>query len=238
MKSLFALAVLAALGAGFIYSGLYNISADEPHWLITHKVIQTLRERSIGARAKDINVPALDDPKLIAQGAEHYAAMCNGCHLAPGMEDTEIRAGLYPRPPKLAAHAHGESHAGMDMQAMAARQFWIIKHGIKMTAMPAWGATHDDQSIWGLVAFLQKLPGMTPEEYAILTGIPGNESHVDGHQHHEEGSAASSAHPHGPDAATPQAAPSGHVDAPGTPPHGHGGDEQSEDIHEGDNHAD
>ena len=171
IKVLILLTVLgAAAGTGFVYSGIYNMAADAPHWPLTFKVIETLRERSIAAHARSVEVPRLDDSALISEGAEHYSAMCSGCHLAPGMEDSEIRAGLYPQPPNLSEHQHGESHADMDMQAMAARQFWIIKHGIKMTAMPAWGASHDDNAIWGLVAFLQKLPGMSPQDYAALTG--------------------------------------------------------------------
>ena len=49
------------------------------------------------------------------------------------------------------------------------RAFWIIKHGIKMSAMPAWGKTLDDAAIWDLVAFVRKLPEMTPETYAQLS---------------------------------------------------------------------
>jgi hypothetical protein len=30
-----------------------------------------------------------------------------------------------------------------DMEARA--DFWLIKHGIKMTGMPAWGASHGDE---------------------------------------------------------------------------------------------
>lgn len=187
LKILMTLALLAAIaGAGFIYSGTYNIAQDEPHWPLTFKLIEALRERSIDAHSSGIAVAKLDDPALIKEGGEHYAAMCSGCHLAPGMEDTEIRPGLYPQPPNLSEHEHGESHAGMDQTAMAARQFWIIKHGIKMTAMPAWGSTHDDPSIWGMVAFLQKLPGMSPEEYASLTGTETGHEPA-GHHHGSEG---------------------------------------------------
>lgn len=231
MKTIKVLVVLAFVsfvaGAGILYSGLYNMGADQAHWPVTLKLIETLRERSVSAHAKGIEVPKLDDAKLIAEGAEHYSAMCSGCHLAPGMEDTEIRVGLYPRPPKLAAHARGESHTGMDAQAMAARQFWIIKHGIKMTAMPAWGTGHDDDSIWGLVAFVQKLPGMTPEEYAALTGKAGGHLQSDAHSH---GAAEVDGHTgnlHGAEAAPSDSIPADHVDAPDTPPHSHGEDKKS-----------
>lgn len=184
MKAIKGLAALtvggAIISAGFIWSGAYSVAGDDPHWPVTHKLIETVRERSISARLDDIDVPDLNQAVLIAEGGEHYAAMCSGCHLAPGKGDTEIRAGLYPKPPNLAEHRHAHGHGAGTLSA--ARQFWIIKHGIKLTAMPAWGASHDDDAIWGLVAFLQKLPEMTAEEYAACTeGRDEHEQHGDGH---------------------------------------------------------
>src|SRR3546814_6392165 len=51
----------------------------------------------------------------------------------------------------------------------ASEQFWIIKHGIKMTAMPAWGKTHDDRLIWDMVAFIRQLPSLSPAQYQAMT---------------------------------------------------------------------
>lgn len=46
------------------------------------------------------------------------------------------------------------------------RAYLVIKHGIKMSGMPAWGAgAHDDQTLWSLVAFVNKLPSLTPAQY-------------------------------------------------------------------------
>jgi len=77
--------------------------------------------------------------------------------------------GLYPVPPNLTAGLDEHEHADDDKQSLARRQFWIIKHGIKASGMPAWGKTHDDQRIWAMVAFLQRLPELTEEQYQILT---------------------------------------------------------------------
>lgn len=45
-----------------------------------------------------------------------------------------------------------------------------------MTGMPARGASHDDATIWALVAFLQRLPTLTPEEYGgMVQGAPKDE---------------------------------------------------------------
>jgi mono/diheme cytochrome c family protein len=147
------LIVVAGVGA-FIYSGAYDIGADDPHTRPVFSLLQTLRDRSIAAHAKDLRVPDLADATLVLKGAGQYAAMCTQCHLAPGMKESEIRPGLYPRPPNLA-------RSRIDPKVA----FWVIKHGIKMSAMPAWGGSHDDATIWSMVAFLQKLPDLSPKQY-------------------------------------------------------------------------
>jgi mono/diheme cytochrome c family protein len=100
----------------------------------------------------------LADAKRISSGAGQYAEMCAGCHLAPGMKRTEISRGLYPRAPEL--------RRGNDLTP--AEEFWVVKHGIKMTGMPAWGVTHSDKLLWDVVAFLRKLPELTPKQYETL----------------------------------------------------------------------
>ena len=79
----------ALLAAGVVYSGTFNIAADDPHWGVTSRTIEAIRDRSISRQASELIVPdKLDDPSLIASGASEYAEMCTGCHLAPDMSDT------------------------------------------------------------------------------------------------------------------------------------------------------
>ena len=102
--------------------------------------------------------------------------MCVDCHLAPGARESELREGLYPQPRKLTERG----------DASPAETFWVIKHGIKMSATPAWGKTHDDRTIWGIVAFLQKLPELTLDQYQALVSTNVNaDQHR--HQHQEAG---------------------------------------------------
>ncbi len=181
------LAVLGVLlGLGVLYSGLYPMGADVPHNRLTYWALETLRERSIARAIRDIKVPPLDDPNLLLGGGADYNDMCAQCHLKPGKKDSEFTLGLYPQPPNLAmsadAHHHTEGDDGHgDAKASAARQFWIIKHGIKASGMAAFGKTHDDDRIWAMVAFLQKLPSLTPVQYQILTARP------EGEMEHEHG---------------------------------------------------
>ena len=154
-----ALLVLVGAAAVGIYAGLYNIAADVPHTQPVYWLFDTVRERSIAVRARNIIVPNdLDNANRLSRGAGQYAEMCSGCHLAPGMKRTEISRGLYPRAPELRRKT----------DLTPAEQFWVIKHGVKMTGMPAWGVTHGDELLWDVVAFVRKLPELTPEQYDTL----------------------------------------------------------------------
>jgi mono/diheme cytochrome c family protein len=153
-----ALLALLAVVAVAIYAGLYNIAADVPHTPAVYWLLETVRDRSVAARARDIVPNDLDNANRISKGAGQYAEMCSGCHLAPGMKRTEISRGLYPRAPELRRKTN----------LTPAEQFWVVKHGVKMTGMPAWGVTHDDDLLWDVIAFVRKLPELTPEQYETL----------------------------------------------------------------------
>jgi mono/diheme cytochrome c family protein len=157
---------IAGLAGAFIYTGLYNIGADAPHSRFVYASLDRLRERAIAHHSRGIVAPRdLNDPKRISAGAGLYGEMCSGCHLGPGLEKSEISQGLYPPAPEL-ARGTGRTPA---------QQFWIIKHGVKLSAMPAWGRTHNDELIWDLVAFINTLPKLTPAQYqAALESAPAD----------------------------------------------------------------
>jgi mono/diheme cytochrome c family protein len=80
--------------------------------------------------------------------------------------------GLNPGPPDL-KEAAGELQPSV--------LFWIVKNGIKMTGMPAFAPTHNDESIWKIVAFLQHLPKISEEEYGAMVKKMGK---MNKHNHH------------------------------------------------------
>ncbi|MDI3273588.1 cytochrome c [Pseudomonas sp. AL03] len=185
-------AVAAIVGAGVVYFGVINVGADDPHSEPVYALLSTARDRSIAVRSRDIEVPDLSDETLIRAGAGNYNSMCIGCHLAPGVAGTELSNSLYPAPPNL-------SKLGVDGNPAAA--FWIIKHGIKSTGMPAWGKSMADPYIWGMVAFLKQLPTLNAEQYTALAVSSGGHQHGGGeskmHNHegeHEGQKGAASAH--------------------------------------------
>jgi len=168
------LGVLILSGILFVYSGIYDVSATSQDSGLFRWALETTRERSIDRRGEDIVPPGgqeLEKPEVVQAGFDHYDEMCVTCHGAPGVEPGEARAGLSPKPPLLAKVA-GDIPSG--------ELFWVIKHGIKMTGMPAWGPTHSDDKIWAIVAFVRKLPGMSAAEYRAMRGssVAGKHGHT------------------------------------------------------------
>ena len=169
---LVAVGIAAPGGLAFIYSGIYPMGADVPHNRLTYWALETLRERSVARASENIIVPTdLDSPERLLNGGADYNDMCAGCHLKPGKTQSDFTLGLYPAPPDL-TQVH-DAHGG-DAKAQERRRFWIIKHGIKASGMPAWGPGHDDERIWNMVAFLKRLPELWPEQYQILTARGDN----------------------------------------------------------------
>ena len=166
--------VVLVAAAGVLAAGLYDVGADEPHWSMTERVLGLARLRAVKHGMRDVpDAPNLEDAALLRKGAATYADMCAPCHTAPGRQASLMSQGMYPRPPDLAR---------VSISPRAA--FWTIKHGLKMTGMPAWGASHDDTTIWAMVAFIRQLPRMSPQQYeAMLRSAPREEAMPGGHSH-------------------------------------------------------
>jgi hypothetical protein len=168
----------------FAWSGIYNIAATDPHWNLTLAFIGMLRDRSIEARSEDIRTPNLEDPEFENAAFSHYHGMCRLCHGAPGYEAEEFAKGLYPAPPSMIS-------GHIQPARSETETYWIVKHGIKMTGMPAFGPTHDDEELWGLTALVNKIPRTTAEEYrrqVETAGLNGekDQGHVHGHSENDK----------------------------------------------------
>jgi mono/diheme cytochrome c family protein len=139
-----------------ISTGAYNVAATTPHTPITHWLLHTTMQRSVSVRARNVATPPRLDSGTVKHGFAEYDAMCAECHGAPGVERGTLGKGMNPEPPDL-AKAAGEWN---DREL-----FWITKHGIKMAGMPAFGVTHSDAELWGIVAVLRRLQYMSAAEY-------------------------------------------------------------------------
>ena len=180
--------LLLVLIAGmlFMYSGAYDVAASDAHTGLVEWALETTKDRSIRARADDVPAPPAFDSALVVSGFDGFRDMCVECHGAPGVDPGINGQGLSPTPPELGDEA--EEFTDTEL-------FWITKHGIKFTGMPAFGPTHADEDLWAVVAFMRELAEMSPEEYARRTAEREAELEAQGS--------------------------SGHSHAPGTPEHAH-----------------
>ena len=175
MKKLSTLAltvVIIMLGViGFAYSGFYDVGASSSHSGVVDWLLSTTSHASIERRADAVEVPDLDDEGLVLAGVNDFNSMCIGCHGGPGTEPEAMGQGLNPPAPDLAVSA---------AEMTSAELFWVTKHGIRMTGMPAWGVTHDDDAIWPVVALLTRLPDLDEAGYqSLLASAEGLGHHAD-----------------------------------------------------------
>jgi cytochrome c553 len=146
-------------GVLFIALGLPSIAANTGHWPLTRQFLGIVMQHTVRMRTLGKEAPPLDDPALVLRGAGHYATGCAPCHGAPGRAPSLITQRMLPQPPPLVGGGREHSPAAL---------FWIIKHGLKYTAMPAWPTQQRDDEVWAMVAFVRRLPRLGPDEYRAL----------------------------------------------------------------------
>jgi mono/diheme cytochrome c family protein len=98
--------------------------------------------------------PAPTDLKAsIKEGETVYGTDCSMCHGMDGRTPTDTGRWMYPRASDLTSPT---------VQQYSDRElFWIIKNGIRLTGMPAFGKVEPDEHIWNLVTYVRTLPGNT-----------------------------------------------------------------------------
>lgn len=160
------LAIVSIAGAAliatpfiFIYGGVYNVAATSEHTAPVYWVVHTVMRQSVKMRSRNIDPPELSGAATVAQGVRLYRDHCVRCHGAPGVAPDPFALGLMPPPANLAEAARSWS---------AAELYWAVRHGIKMTAMPAWEYRLSEDEIWAIVAFVARLPVISPAEYAVM----------------------------------------------------------------------
>lgn len=154
------LLMLAAGGAAAVvvvlWLGLVQISASSGHWAITDWVLHAVMRQSVKFHAAGLDAPDLSDPALLRRGAGHFESGCAACHGSPAQPRGPVVMSMTPHPPDLATRI--DDWRPQDL-------FWVVKHGVKFTGMPAWPTQARDDEVWSMVAFLQALPGMDAEAY-------------------------------------------------------------------------
>ncbi len=151
--------VLAVGGFLLVASGIVPIKASSGHWGITAWFLDYAKSRSVATHSMGISPPPLDDRALIVRGAGHFETGCRPCHGSVSGEQPRVPAAMTPDPPYLP-----DRMERWDPEEL----FYIVKHGIKFTGMPAWPALERDDEVWAVVAFLRRLTDLNAEQYRDL----------------------------------------------------------------------
>ncbi|ADJ28269.1 c-type cytochrome [Nitrosococcus watsonii] len=150
---------LALGGVLVAVAGIIPIKASSGHWAITDFLLHFAMERSVATHSLSIQAPELAKASLVLRGAGHYETDCRFCHGSPRLRYPPIAQQMTPPPPYLP-----ETVSSWEDREL----FYIIKHGVKFTGMPAWPALQRDDEVWAMVAFLRVLPEMDGGEYEQL----------------------------------------------------------------------
>jgi mono/diheme cytochrome c family protein len=159
------LVLAAAAGGILVYSGAYNVAADQAPSRFEEWLLETIKERSIDRQAEGIPVPPLGDEAQVRRGYELFRVHCVTCHGAPGVGPDDLAMGLNPVPP------------GLDFEKVQhesdAELYWVIQNGIKFTGMPSFKlALAGEDDAWALVAFLRRLPDLDPRSFEAMATEP------------------------------------------------------------------
>jgi mono/diheme cytochrome c family protein len=150
----------AAAGYTVFRAGWYDIGASKPHLQAVYSMLEGGMRHSVKHHAKEVATPRLDAPGQVLRGAVLYAEHCAQCHGGPGTAPGAHGMSMQPVPGPL-VDASG--------RWKPRELYWITRHGIKMSGMPAWEARLDEADTWAVVAFLVRLPALDAQAYKTMT---------------------------------------------------------------------
>jgi cytochrome c553 len=141
-------------------AGVIPLTASSGHWRVTSFVLDLAKRRSVDTHSFFVSPPSLTDPATIARGAAHYESGCATCHGSPAAPRPAIVMGMTPHPPFLPERIR---------RWLPRELFYIVKHGIKFTGMPAWPVDNRDDEVWAVVSFLRQMPQLDARQYRRLS---------------------------------------------------------------------
>jgi mono/diheme cytochrome c family protein len=157
MKFLFGcivvLVVIFGGGYVFLHLGLLSFRADEAPGTFESKIAMQAVDASTERRASDLKNPLQSTDANLLSGVRLYQSSCAGCHGDPGRPQSALMHSFYPPAPQFL-----EDPADMPDN----ENFYVIKHGIRWTGMPAWGNNLTDDEIWKLTIFLSQMTKLPP----------------------------------------------------------------------------
>jgi mono/diheme cytochrome c family protein len=150
-----------ATAAWVISGGHFDVSVAAQLPRPVHDLVHLTRVNAVKREVRDLEAqPAdLDDRSRLLQAVALFQADCSGCHQPPEQAPPALARNLNPPPADLTEAAEKRSLEEL---------FWVSKHGIRMSAMPAWGRSRSDTELWAVATLIQRFPQMSGAQYRAL----------------------------------------------------------------------
>lgn len=151
----FLVGILALLVASFFYLrfGFVDPRADIPITALENFIALPSLDASVDRRASDVRNPVPPTDNNLIAGMKIYQANCSSCHGDIDRPHAMFADGLHPRPPQFVKKAP---------EMPENQNFYITKHGIRMSGMPAWKQLLTDEQIWQVTGFLAYMDKLSP----------------------------------------------------------------------------
>jgi cytochrome c553 len=113
------------------------------------------RAKHFLVRRKAFHQPLPSKRPAPRKARDSFGTECGACHGNSGHSPTDAGRWMYPRAADLTSR-DAQSYSDQEL-------FWIIKNGIRLSGMPAFGKVESDDHIWDLVFYVRALPKVHPQ---------------------------------------------------------------------------
>ena len=151
--------VLIVGGYFYLTGGHVNIAADQAPSSFERRLAMRAMDAATERRAPDQKNPVQSTEENLVAGAKLYLDHCAGCHGLPSNPASQFSRSFNPPTPGFFKRAP-------DMPDN--QNFYIIKHGIRWTGMPAWSRILTDEQIWKIVTFMSQIEKLPPAAQKVL----------------------------------------------------------------------
>jgi mono/diheme cytochrome c family protein len=134
--------------------GWYPIGADNPPGKMERKYANMAMDAYVDKHMPEGNNPAEANSSNLMEGAMLYEKHCALCHGGGKDRTSPLAHNFSPPVPQILQHIPHDPDAHL---------FWVVKHGIRMTGMPAWNGVLSDDDIWKTVAFVKHSNNLPPD---------------------------------------------------------------------------
>ncbi len=160
----FTLALFAGVAVVGVYTGALPAGADVTPPAIEKYAAKISLSAEISRQSAGVVNPLPATDENLVEGIKLYGANCAVCHGAEDGKQSTLSKGLYIQAPQLATDGVEDDPDGVT--------FWKLDHGIRFSAMPAFGATLSKDDLWKIALFLKHMDKLPPSAEAAWKKIP------------------------------------------------------------------